>query len=81
MAIRQSIGSRQLWAKIDSLPAPRSVKDMIQLKTYSPDKNGRLYVNLLVPLSVFGLPVPFNSSRPDKNKLHVGTSTLRAWIL
>ena len=39
MAIRQSIGSRQLWAKIDSLPAPRSVKDMIQLKTYSPDKN------------------------------------------
>ena len=31
MAIRQSIGSRQLWTKIDSLPIPRSVKDMIQL--------------------------------------------------
>ena len=40
MAIRQCIGSRQLWAKIDSLPdIPRSVKDMIQLKSYSPDKN------------------------------------------
>ena len=45
MAIRQCIGSRQLWTKIDSLPVPRSVKDMIKLKTYSPDKNGALYAN------------------------------------
>ena len=36
MAIRKSIGSRQLWAKIDALQEgiPRHVKDMIQLKTY-----------------------------------------------
>ena len=35
MAIRQCIGSRQLWAKIDFLPEgiPRSVKDIIKLKT------------------------------------------------
>ena len=35
MAIRQCIGSRQLWAKIDSLPdgIPRFVKDIIKLKT------------------------------------------------
>ena len=35
MVIRQCIGSRQLWAKIDSLPEgiPRSVKDIIKLKT------------------------------------------------
>ena len=53
MAIRQRIGSRQLWAKIDALPdgIPRSVKDMIQLKTYSPDKNGRRYVNSHEPVS------------------------------
>ena len=44
MAVRQCIGSRQLWTKIDALPVPRSVKDMIQLKTFSPDKNGHLYV-------------------------------------
>ena len=53
MSIRQCIGSRQLWAKIDSLPdgIPRSVKDMIQLKTCSPDKNGDLYVNSGEPLA------------------------------
>ena len=53
MSIRQCIGSRQLWAKIDALPEglPRHVKDMIQLKTYSPDKNGGLYVNSYDPVS------------------------------
>ena len=44
MAIRQSIGSRQLWAKIYSLSVPPSFKDMIQLKTYNPDKNTRHYM-------------------------------------
>ena len=36
MAIRKSIGSRQLWAKIDALPVgiPAHVKDMIHLKLY-----------------------------------------------
>ena len=36
MAIRKSIGSRHLWGKIDALPVgiPRSVKDLIQFKTY-----------------------------------------------
>ena len=38
MAIRQCIGSRQLWAKIDALPVPSSVKDKIKLKTYSKDE-------------------------------------------
>ena len=35
MSIRQCIGNRQLWAKIDALPEgiPRSVKDIIKLKT------------------------------------------------
>ena len=35
MVIRQCIGSRQLWAKIDALPEgiPRSVKDIIKLET------------------------------------------------
>ena len=36
MAIRKSIGSRQLWAKIDALPVgiPAHVKDIIHLKLY-----------------------------------------------
>ena len=50
VTIRQCIGSRQLWAKIDSLPVPPLVKDKIKLKTYSPDKNGSFYVNSRKPL-------------------------------
>ena len=34
MSIRQCIGSRQLWAKIDALPVPTLIKDAIKLKQY-----------------------------------------------
>ena len=40
MTVRQCIGSRQLWAKIDSLTVPRLVKNQIKLKTYS--ESGRI---------------------------------------
>ena len=44
MAIRQCIGSRQLWAKIDSLPVTPLVKDRIKLKTYSESGHANIYI-------------------------------------
>ena len=51
MVIRRCIGSRQLWAKIDSLPLPALVKDNIKLKTYIPDTNSGPYADTDEPSS------------------------------